>query len=54
MNAARALVDVVVKCPPSASSLLVTHLQSMPMLEKVFQYMLSGVSSLLLACRLRV
>ena len=44
MNAARALVDVVVKCPPTQKNLLVSHLQSPPILEKVFQHMFSGVS----------
>ena len=33
MNAARALVDVVVKCPPSAANLLISHLQSTEVLS---------------------
>jgi hypothetical protein len=43
VNAARALVDVVVKCPPATSSLLVTHLGTPPMLEQLFSFMFSGV-----------
>lgn len=43
MNAARALVDVVVKCQTGTSSLLVTQLQTQILLEKIFKFMLSGV-----------
>ena len=42
MNAARALVDVVVKCPPSTSNLLISHLQSKEVLESIFRHMFSG------------
>jgi len=43
VNAARALVDVVVKCTPGKSSLLVAHLLSAPMVELLFKHMFSGV-----------
>ena len=42
MNAARALVDVVVKCPPSNASTLVAHLQSPDILHDIFTHMFSG------------
>ena len=42
MNAARALVDVVVKCPPSAQNLLIAHLQSSDVLSVIFTHMFSG------------
>jgi len=50
VNAARALVDVVVKCPPAQTSLLVSHLQSAPILERIFRYMFSGSRSSLTNC----
>ena len=42
MNAARALVDVVVKCPPSSQNLLISHLQSKEVLDEIFRHMFSG------------
>ena len=42
MNAARALVDVVVKCPPSTQNLLISHLQSKEVLDEIFRHMFSG------------
>ncbi len=45
VNAARALVDVVVKCMPSQPSLLVSHLQSAPLLDTIFVHMFSGSMS---------
>lgn len=46
-NAARALVDVVVKCTPKKNALLVHHLLSPQTIEHLFRHMFSGsVSSL--------
>jgi serine/threonine-protein phosphatase 6 regulatory subunit 3 len=42
VNAARALVDVVVKCAPTSDSLLIRHLQHPSVLDKLFRYMFSG------------
>ena len=50
INAARALVDVVVKCPTMKESMLVVHLQSPLVLEKVFEYLFSGSLTSLTNC----
>lgn len=42
MNAARALVDVVVKCPPTDQNVLISHLQSSEVLSDIFSCMFSG------------
>ena len=42
MNAARALVDVVVKSAPTAKNLLIQHLQSTEVLSTIFSHMFSG------------
>ena len=42
MNAARALVDVVVKCLPTSQNLLISHLQSTEVLSVIFSHMFSG------------
>jgi hypothetical protein len=45
MNAARALVDAVVKCPCTQHNALIAHLQSTEVFQTILQHMFSGCMS---------
>ncbi len=46
VNAARALVDIVVKCPTAKPSMLVTHMKTPEVLDVLFRYLFAGVGLL--------